>query len=470
MPSPTRSLRRSPPRRPLHERSDSHVNEISQPTVRVIGDSNAKIYASTPFPTQPSQILSPNGRKRQSVFEDTLSVSDQGAATATPEEQGPQVINPSKGKENAASKYNHGFESELPITSPDLPPALFEKRKKAEATVPVVDKGKQRVMDYGIDEERISDEIIELPSVPSRRHSGAETHDSSHFETERSEYSRSQGVTTKSSDHSLSSAESNDTVIRYDVQSPPPRGSYTAFPPSSRLAPSASTPWRSTLNTDNNSSSPISSISPTLSVSSLSPTAPNFPTSNYRDSFRTEETRESLEDSIDRVPSLQYAVVRPPIASGSWAKSSTISISKRAVRMNDGDETKKWSPHLSMVQSEGTGDRSSSSTRHTALDTTSSVMADRSSASSVFPTLPVPAFIPQRDSSGSTIRVVGEESDVITDMPSPNLHSYNSGFPSVVSADPRRGSTITTRPGSRGSFLRDSIPAWARYELFRTTT
>ena len=465
-PSPTRSLKRSPPRRPLHERSDSHVNEISHPTVRIIGDAAAKVYASTPFPTQPSQILSPNGRKRRSVFENTVSVSGGSHATATPKEQGPQFIRPEKDKQIAASKYDHGFESEIPSTSPDLPPALFENRKQTEASPPVVDKGKQRVMDYGIDEERISDEIIELPVVPTRRHSYAETHDSSSFEPQRNEYSRSQGVASKTSDNSLSSAESTDTVIRHDVQSRPSRGSYTIFPPVERSAPSPSTPWRSTLNTDN-SLSPVSSTSPTSSVSPLSPTAPEFPLSGRRDSIRIQEPQESLGESIDRVPSLQYAVFRPPIASGSWAKSSAISIPKRAVRMNDGQEIRKWSPHLSTVQSEGTGERSSTSTRHAGLDVpsnTSSMAVDRSSALFSNPTLPVPAFVSQRNSSSSTIRVVGEESDIITDMPSPNLHSYNSGFPNLVSADSRRGSTITTRPGSRGSFLRDSIPAWARYE------
>ena len=464
-PSPTRSLRRSPPRRPLHERSDSHVNEISQPTLRVIGDSDAKIYASTPFPTQPSQILSPNGRKRQSVFEDSaVSVSDRGPPTATSEEQGPQLKRPSKDKEIASSKYNHGFESELPITSPDLPPALFEKRKKTESLATGIDKGKRRAMDYGIDEERISDEIVELPSVPSRRHSGSETYDFSPFEAEPSEYSRPQGVISKSSDHSLSSAGSTDTVVKHNVQNQPSRGSYTVFPPSSRFALSPSTPLDPALYSDDNSLSPVSSTSPTSSVSPLSATAPVFPSFGHRDSFPTQETR---EESIDRVPSLQYAVVRPPVASGSWAKSSTIAIPKRAVRMNDSNETRKWSPHLSTVQSEATGERSSSSTRHERIDmqsSSSSMAVDRSSTSSRFPTLPVPALVPRRDSSGSTIRVVGEESDVVTDMPSPNLRSYNFGFPSLVSADSRRGSTITTRPGSRGSFLRDSIPAWARYE------
>ena len=57
MPSPTRTLRGSPPRRALHERSDSQVNERS---LRMIGDPQAPVYGD-PFPTKPSQILLPKG-------------------------------------------------------------------------------------------------------------------------------------------------------------------------------------------------------------------------------------------------------------------------------------------------------------------------------------------------------------------------------------------------------------------------
>ena len=56
--SPPQSLRRSPVRRPLHERSESEINALVTPSIRLVDDSF--IYATDPFPTQPSQIFVPS--------------------------------------------------------------------------------------------------------------------------------------------------------------------------------------------------------------------------------------------------------------------------------------------------------------------------------------------------------------------------------------------------------------------------
>ena len=63
-PSPPqpRTLRRSPPRRALHERSESETNTVVNPSIRVVPDS--LVFASTPFPTQPSQVLLPRRGSR----------------------------------------------------------------------------------------------------------------------------------------------------------------------------------------------------------------------------------------------------------------------------------------------------------------------------------------------------------------------------------------------------------------------
>ncbi|KAI9808535.1 MAG: hypothetical protein M1825_003684 [Sarcosagium campestre] len=57
------SPRHSPKRRPLHERSDSHTNELNArtQTIRIVHSPNDDdVYASSPFPTLPSHVLSPS--------------------------------------------------------------------------------------------------------------------------------------------------------------------------------------------------------------------------------------------------------------------------------------------------------------------------------------------------------------------------------------------------------------------------
>ena len=458
MTSPTRSLRRSPPRRALHERSNSHANQISSPTLRVIGDSDAKIYASTPFPTESSQILYPNGRDRGVVFEDKVSVSEEQNPTKA-QEQGSQPIKASKGKDTETSRHD-GFDSKSSRTNTDLhPPSFAEKSPKALAPAAV---GKQSMIGQGTDggRDKVSEEIIQLPSVSGSRHGENETFRSTTHYPNPIDALSSHPMTSKSSDHSLSSAGSTGTVVKSNVRGPPPRGSYSVFPSSPlpislNFAESPPTPVKPTSNSNHDSQiyiSPVSSTSADSSVSPLSPNSPSFPTPDHHDQYSAEGTSGSppRRNSV-----VQYPVFRAPAASGSWAKSMTIP--RRPVGMNERNVPEKWTPHLSMVQSEGTADRSSGLAGSEVRSNTSSMLVDQYSTSDDLPVPPQPAFIRSRDATGSTIRVVGERGDTISNMPSRNSALLNSRPPGS-----RRGSTVTTGMGSKGSFLRDSIPAWAR--------
>ena len=471
MTSPTRSLKRSPPRRALHERSDSHANEVTSPTLRVIGDSNAKIYASTPFPTQASQLLYPDGRRPVSVFEDGVSVSGRDDQIAASEDapQPLQITKPSKGK-GIANRIHDGFDLELPNPDTESGPSS-RAEKSTKALEPLTHARIQTEMDQGIDDEgRVSDEIIQLPSVYSSRDGRGDAFYSSPYTPERINRLSSQGMASKSSENSLSSAGSTETVVKSAVQGPPPRGfySYSAFPSpqrpvSSHSTRSFSTPVRSTLET-NPPLSPVSSTPPTSSVSPLSLVLSGFSTHEHR--VYSAPVLNSSGVAIDNDPSLHYPVIHPPTASGSWARTST-SVPTSAVRMNESNAPERWSPQLSMVQSEDSGGRNSAnaSNRGSNLPSkTSSMAINRSSTSSHLPVPPQAAYFRERDASGSTIRVVGEEGDVATNMPSPTFRNRGSVTFSMLSPGSRRGSEITTGPGSRGSFLRDSIPAWARYD------
>lgn len=141
----------------------------------------------------------------------------------------------------------------------------------------------------------------------------------------------------------------------------------------------------------------------------------------------------------------------------------------------------RWNPHLSTVPSEGTGSQSEGRSSHTTwLPDSSSVSkssftAAKARGSSDIPPLPSPpparessdlaplpnpSAVPRRDATGSTIRVVNDpEEDLPTPLP-PIPGSRGSEYLGVASADNRH--SVVTKRGSRASFFRDSIPAWAK--------
>ena len=431
LPNPLRS---SPPRPPLHERSDSHTNSVTSPTLRVIGDPGAPISSSTPYPTHPSHILPP---KRQGyVFEDEESVSQADSPTDDlgQEQQEPRSSK-SKGKEiaSATNTYNgsHLQPSTMDMFGPTSP---FSQDSERAAAAGVTADTRLIDMDQGIDEdERLSDEIVQLPSVPSR----IEALGSPSFMHGSTANINRQPVAAKSSDNSLSSAESTGTVVRPKGRV---RGSYSAFPshvsgfsnssrdsfptpsrvdpgrPEERIPPASAGSWSAS-----DDAYPEGALTGTRHASS-GPMYANVQASSSSD------------------VSLQYPVIRPPTASGSWAEStragSSRNVPKRPPRTFE-HHPDRWNPHLSTVESIGTTDFPNP------------------------PTLPSPRR--SRNATGSTIRVVTERDDNVPEMLSPIPGSRDSGFRSFFSRDPsQRRSAYQTRPGRRGSFLRDSIPAWAK--------
>ncbi|MCJ1313664.1 hypothetical protein MMC25_007343 [Agyrium rufum] len=481
MSSPTRALRRSPPRKPLHEWSNSSLNEIPSPTLRIIGNADAKVYASSPFPSQSSHILVPGGRQPLVVLEDDHDVSDSRSdkhtTVTSPEQQGSSNISikPAKGKEIAQIKSSPSGDGsysdsdahnvhQQKVTDPAQPSAssrLHTNLSFAKIRTPaqVAKSFRQRAMEYGDeDESSYSDEVIQLPSTSSSgsRHRRAETLDDQLLSTGRAIETSHLGVVEKSSDSSLSTVDSADTVIKTMPQGPPPRGSYTLFPSHQRSASmqSYSSPLRSHpvehLQSDRQSfypSSPSSAGSPTSSLSPVSPA--DTPERGFLIDNRGRQREEE-----DQEPEIQYPIIRPPRASGSWAQSNAIDVSKRLYQSRDADG-------LSTIVSEGTQERSSGSMQQLSSPT-SSMVIDRISDTSYLQ-WPTPMHARNRDATGSTIRIVGEEGDdTLTDMPTSPLRHQTSSFFSSLRGEPRSNSMMTTASSTRGSFLRDSIPAWAR--------
>ena len=428
LPNPLRS---SPPRKPLHERSDSHTNAVTSPTLRTVGGPGAPVFATTPYPTRPSHILSP---KRQGfVFEDEESVSQEDSPWDDLEQELQELESSnSKGKEIASSTNTdngpHAPSSPTDMFSPTLPFAQDSERTAAAKTN--VDT-RLLTMDHGIDEDqRLSDEIVQLPSVPSR----TETLGSPSFMQTSNQNIHRQPVATKASDASLSSEESTGTVLRPRGQV---RGSYSAFPsPVSGFSYSSrdSVPTPSKVNPRE----PEENLPP-ASAGSWSASDDVYPEGALTGTSHASSgpMYANVQASSNSDVSLQYPVIRPPTASGSWADSSR-SAPKRHPRTFE-HHPDRWNPHLSTVESVGTPDLSNLSS--------------------------LPALSPHRsrNTTGSTIRVVHEREDNVPEMLSPIPGSRDSAFRSFFSRDPsQRRSALQTRPGRRGSFLRDSIPAWAK--------
>ena len=126
----------------------------------------------------------------------------------------------------------------------------------------------------------------------------------------------------------------------------------------------------------------------------------------------------------------------------------------------------RWNPHLSTVPSEGTGSQSEGRSSHAtwipdySRVSKSSFTAMNARGSSDMPPLPNPPAFPQRDVTGSTIRVVNDlEDDLLTPLP-PIPGSRGSEYLGVASGDNQY--SVVTKRGSRASFFRDSIPDWAK--------
>lgn len=453
MPSPPRTLRRSPPRRALLERSESHTNEVSAPSLRTSGDSKTQFHRSSPFPTQASQVLSPKSREAGWVFEDEVDASDNDV----PRREwapAPLRIIKDKTEQDVASGRGSGVGVQSSHTLlPDDPRSI-------QNMVPSSLDAQHDLMAGNRHEPArpVSDEVIELPSLPriGSREGRAETSNSASSALGFQDATSRGILPSKISENSLSSTESSATVIR-KTRDRSSRPLYSAFPPNSSSPPSSSwsyqapwTPPKPTISSPIERYSPASSASVTPEDRRISSTA----------------SHASLQEAVDARADVQYPVVRPPAFAGSRAESSE-NVPKRPLRLSSRNSLQRWNPHLSTVQSEYSDERSSSSLHMQP----SLVPGNRSSifvgeaSDNAHPVLPpVPAWAPQRDGSGTTIRVVGNQDMNVPGQSVPALRSSGSALFSILSKDSNRENprdASPTRPATRGSFL--GIPAWAKY-------
>lgn len=461
------SSRISPPRKPLHERSDSHNNERASPTLRPVGEPEAHVYSTSPFPSLPSHVLHPKGGGRQGfVFEDDeVGVSDIGPTSAPEHEI--QAVAPLRirkvkdigtGRDgNNGSQLRHSYHERSFIAppAPTLPYRLSQPTpKELDARTRYTSMKHPRTSG-----EPIREEHIPLPSIPRREEALGSHRLPQEFQLVPQPTTQAP-IVAKSSDGSLSSAESTGTVIRTRPQAP--RGSYSAFPTyprpgSSKSNSSVSASLKPASNKSEEDLFPGSPVSP------ISPILSSFSSPDTRRTPSTAQTSQRYPSSQDGI-SIQYPAFRSPSVSSSWAESSPSAIARpaRAVNPSSG----RWNPHLSAVPSEDTEERDNGTMW--LPDSRNTSVAQPSPPSLNTSTLPPPPALltVTRDVSDSTIRVVDEREDEVTALPAMPVpeaggSSFHPGYSRRSFRDSRRN-TLQPRPSSRGSFLRDSIPAWAR--------
>ncbi|KAL9015018.1 MAG: hypothetical protein Q9173_000350 [Seirophora scorigena] len=442
----SRSLRRSPPRRPLHERSDSEANERAS---RIIEEPLESIYKNTPYPTLPSHVLSPKYVSRSRLIPRVLGDDDGVPLQGQPPSDEIDDFRVPRDKErtdpiNPEDVENHYGHSVRPLSIGNTQPIAVAPLNFSPPAYPVQTAGRMDGTVNEKNEPRSSAEIVQLPGVsaladPEESRAGAEGH-----------------LDGKTSDASLSSVESSGTIVRHKAR--PSRGSYSAFPPvgrpsSSKSGSSLSTLQRGFLSTSDDGSSD----------SPLSATSATFPSPEVRQASAA--TISGPHRVVSDPVNFQYPVVRQQSVSGSRAESSNAAqnaIIQRPQRIPEWNQD-RWNPHLSTVPSEFTEDGGNDSiwTPSPADLSTTPLEARHLSVTGQ-----------QRGPAGSTIRMVNESDDNVSNLLTPIPGSRGSAYYSILSRGSRnkRKSVPQARPTSKGSFFRDSIPGWAKWYYARSNS
>lgn len=296
---PPRPPKGSPPRRAaLHERSDSHTNERVSPTLRLVGNSQAQVHASSPFPTKHSHILSPK------VYDGQGSALGPGLDAPNNWEPQSGTENDPEDPRNTATSY-----SQHPSRSARTKDAFYPP---TQGTIPGSDTSTSfATMDEGFENStsRLSDDIVHLLSISP----GLE---SSEWRATANPSDAPRQPASKDSDGSLSSSNSTGTVIVTRNRDGRKRTSYSAFPytarpGSSKSNQSSSTPEKPVTRDTGGRNSPVSPISPSSPVSSGHAMHQERRTSSI-------PLYTSLHTSSQNSLNLQYPVIRPPSASASW--------------------------------------------------------------------------------------------------------------------------------------------------------
>jgi hypothetical protein len=491
--SPSRSRTRSPRRRPLHERSNSHSNQYASPTIRIVEDvenpdPSPDVYSKTPFPSQPSQILPPR-KKPGYAFEDRgRRVSDSSFvahAVAKLEAQNqslvPKPLQPKKAVRHSTSTSNSDADT---VVAASFSPS--SSRFSTGSTAP-----------SSINQEEGGLEILQEETSPPRQSTiRAVSPSNASSEGPLDDHA----LTPKASAASFASTDSLDSFA-YRPSGDEPGSSENVEVINRSLTHTPSSGSDKTKQASSEGSQGTTIRRPAIKISSESI---EYTESSYSsDRPRSASSPSPILHDAHHVAyssgvRVSYPIVRAPSASSLWAESQRLpNISSR---MNPpASRVHQWSSQLSTIASESDRasrsidrqsqsiDRRSQSTddypgngrsniprRRKTISSISSSdghassgndSAGQSSAQNTESSVPVPLPLFSPITRPSNERTSDELHDTVSPLQSPPLHTKRSWLKRRDS-DSR---STSSRPGSANSnlstFIANTIPAWARYVL-----
>jgi len=464
--TPKRSPQPSPHRRALQQRSDSQVNVTSAPTIRLVTESGPEVYSKSPFPTLPSQVLLP---------------------TNAP---GPELPNrDSRVSEGSASA--NAYAKELPEVP--LPPKSIQLQPSVRASTSTVTSEPETITASSLVTPSSShfshsisppstppddSELLErkLPALPEESTSDINVSKSTIRTVIPSSPNEPQSLTNKRSETSIATSSSSDTITssRREASSP---NYYVFHPPTPAGEPSTAPTLKRKRDFSNLKKSPpkpyesVESIAfSDASYSSPSDKAKSAPGS-------TAASNAAIRAAIGSGVKIQYPVVQPPSASGSWAQSSSNPPStKTSPSMTDSSvRPPQWNARLSTIPSEsernsqsidgsarrsgshnlGNGNNGRRRTMSSFMSSEGSGVWTGSSETGSIP-MPPPLFINRALPPPPRGHDAEEGDDTLGELHSPPLRQQRSGFLQRMRSRPTSSDSVN----SQISFVGDL--SWAR--------
>ncbi|KAF1844570.1 uncharacterized protein K460DRAFT_376228 [Cucurbitaria berberidis CBS 394.84] len=492
-PPSSTSRNASPIRRPLHERSNSQTNQYAGSTIRIVEDSDDKIYSKFPTPSEPSQILPPPRHAPGYGFErpgSRVSSGSQVASTIAKFEASRSVVpQPALQRKKPFSSRHHSVststsDADTLVASSFSPSSTRFSQGTTPASSPPPELTE---FDKGLEVLQEEAPIFHFPSqrptiraVPPSSSGGESLESRTRALTPKASAASFAPTVPATSPPSISNAGNPSSV---SVSRPLPRGH-------KHTLSSESEKRRVAFAGDSDYQHPVLNPQPStesfaysdISYTSIEPTFTQPPSPTLH------EARTATLASGIRI---SYPIVRAPSASGLRAESQNAP--NIASRMQDRSLVHQWSSQLSTIPSmserdsrslprgsRSFGARSQSQDSYTGNGRThvprrrgQTVGSAQSSSDNVssegqteFSAVPRPLFSPvSRSSSTEELDYHSEHLDTISPLPtSVPLRMKNSGYLRRQNSD--AGSATDSRPGSAHSdistFIHNAIPAWAR--------
>ena len=467
--APKRSPQLSPTRKALQQRSASQENVIASPTIRIVAEEGEEVYSKSPFPTLPSQILSPTyGQAGVSPDQDGV-VSDENASTNTHADKSsddtliPKPLQPRRSVR--ASTSTTTSDADTLVASSFVTPS--SSRLSQSASPPSTPPDDSDLLE------------AKLPPLPEESPPEVDVSRSTIRTVIPSSPNEEPFLSTKRSETSISTSTSSDTATS-SKRTP----NYFVFQSARPSKESSTSPTLKRKRDFSNLKKPVPK--PYESVESIAFSDASY--SSLLDRPRSVSspasashatTRTALESGIK----IQYPVVRPPSASGSWAESSIShrtpppKASNPSSSMNESFvRPPQWTSRLSTIPSEserhsqsldGSGRRSESPSQKRRRTIGSVVSSEESAAwtgtSEGSVPIPPPLFHHNNRNIRPLPAIQGRDSeegyDTVGELQSPPLRRQRSGYVSRIKSRPASSDSMQSQ-ASQISFLGEL--SWAK--------